>query len=86
MDHKRSSNALAQQAREEPDTTDYEQRHFANLCATAFLLALAICIGATIKIFDHHQKIENCLLTGRNNCVEITQGAPRGIIVLRPRP
>ena len=67
------------------DETDYEQRHFVNLTAAAFLLALALCIAATVQLFDRQQIIENCLLTGRKDCVEVAQGAPRGMIVLRSR-
>lgn len=66
----------------ERDPTDYEHRHFVNLLATAFLLALALCIGVTIKMFDEQQKLEKCLLSGRKDCVPVTQGAPRGMIVI----
>ena len=65
------------------DPIDYDQRHFANLAATAFLLALALCIGATMKWFDYQQNLEKCLLSGRKNCVEVSQGAPRGMVILK---
>ncbi|MBM3608778.1 MAG: hypothetical protein FJX29_10080 [Alphaproteobacteria bacterium] len=57
----------------EPDETDYEQRHFVNLAAAVFLLALAICIAWTIRIFDQQQALERCIASGRKDCVQIAQ-------------
>jgi hypothetical protein len=68
--------------RRERDTTDYDQRHFANLCAIAFLLSLALCSIAVIKLFEHQLKLEKCIMSGRKDCVEIAQGAPRGMVIL----
>ena len=69
-------------AMRERDDTDYDQWHFVNLVAAAFLLALALCIGYTIRMFEQQQKIEKCLLSGRKDCIAVTQGAPRGMVVL----
>jgi hypothetical protein len=69
-------------AMRERNDTDYDQRHFVNLLAAAFLLALALCIGYTIKMFEQQQKVEKCLLSGRKDCIAVTQGAPRGMVVL----
>lgn len=65
------------------DTIDYEQRHFVNLCATAFLLALALCIGWTVKMFDQQQRMERCLMSGRKDCIEIGR-VTRGMVQLTP--
>jgi len=59
------------------DETDYAQRHFVNLAATAFLLALAICIAWTIRIFDQQQTLERCIASGRKDCVQISQPPAR---------
>lgn len=59
------------------DETDYAQRHFVNLAATAFLLALAICIAWTIRVFDQQQALERCIASGRKDCVQISQPPSR---------
>ncbi|MGE3245996.1 MAG: hypothetical protein AB7F96_02510 [Beijerinckiaceae bacterium] len=66
------------------DNTDYEHRHFVNLCATAFLLALGLCFAFTIRIFDDQQRLEKCLMSGRKDCVEIAH-APAAMIKLPER-
>lgn len=73
-------NAKTTPASSQRDGTDYEHRHFVNLCATAFLLALGLCIGWTIKIFDEQQKLERCVLSGRKDCVEVFHRPPRGMV------
>jgi len=69
----------------ERDETDYQQRHFANLAAVAFLLALAIGITATVQMFDRQFQLERCLLMGRKDCVDVAAGAPHRMIAYRPR-
>ncbi len=64
------------------DSTDYEQRHFGNLVAAAFVLALALAIGWTVKIFDSQMTLERCLESGRKECRQITVAAQRGYVHL----
>lgn len=65
------------------DRTDYEHRYFVNLVATAFILALALAIGWTMKALDHHLWLEKCLDSGRKECRQVGEPAKRGFIALR---
>jgi len=53
------------------DTTDYEHRHFVNLVAAAFLLAVAIGVVWTVKEIQDYEKMRACWDSGRRDCVEI---------------
>ena len=64
------------------DRTDYEHRHFVNLAATAFILALAFIIGWTVKAFDSQRALEKCLDSGRKDCVKVTEDSVRSFIKL----
>ena len=48
-------------------------RTFVNLAAAAFLLLLAIAIIWVFKTLDDQRKLQDCLNSGRKNCVEIEQ-------------
>jgi hypothetical protein len=52
-------------------------RTFVNLVVAAFLLALAIAIIWVVKSLNEQRKLQDCLNSGRRNCVELSQGGPR---------
>ena len=53
------------------DTTDYQHRNFVNLAATAALLVVALGVAWTVKEIEAQQKMENCLYSGRRDCLEL---------------
>lgn len=65
------------------DETDYEHRHFVNLVAAAFILALALIIGWTIKSFDHRRALERCLESGRKDCIKVVEETVRTFVQLK---
>ena len=67
--------------RRDPDETDYEHRHFVNLIATAFLLAVGFAIIWTVLQIDRYETKEKCLASGRKDCVQIFT-PPRGVRTL----
>ncbi len=64
------------------DRTDYEQRNFVNLAATAFVLALALGIGWTVKALDRQIVLDKCLDSGRKECRQVTDAGVRGFVKL----
>ena len=64
----------------EPDATDYAQRDFVNLAATALLLLLALVMAWTIYAFMESEERQRCIDSGRRDCVQIAV-PPRGKIV-----
>ncbi len=72
--------ALPPLARE--DDTDYAHRHFVNLLAMAFLLAIAAALIWTVQAIDENEKLQRCLNAGRRDCVKID--APTNIGVRVP--
>jgi hypothetical protein len=64
------------------DDTDYEHRHFVNLLAMAFLLAIAAALIWTVQAIDENEKLQRCLNAGRRDCVKID--APTNIGVRVP--
>ncbi len=64
------------------DRTDYEQRYFVNLVATAFILALGLGIGWTVKALDRQIVLDKCLESGRKECRQITDAGVRGYVKL----
>jgi hypothetical protein len=75
-----NSTALPPLARE--DDTDYDHRHFVNLVAMAFLLAVAAALIWTVLAMDEYEKLQRCLNAGRRDCVKID--APTNIGVRVP--
>lgn len=61
-----------------PDETDYRQRHFVNLVATAFLLFIAVLITWTLGAVTENEKLMRCVESGRIDCVTIAV-PPRGM-------
>ena len=66
------------------DKTDYQHRHFVNLAATAFLLAVTIATVWTVRAMDKQETLNRCMLSGRQNCIEIPQ-SPRHSVYIPPR-
>lgn len=64
------------------DGTDYEHRYFVNLAATAFILALGLGIGWTIKALDRQFALEKCLDSGRKDCRQIVEPSIRSHVSL----
>ena len=56
-----------------PDAEERGHRTFINLAAAAFLLALAFAVVWVVKSLDDQRKLQNCLNSGRRNCVEVEQ-------------
>ena len=50
-----------------------QHRTFVNLVVAAFLLLLAIAIIWVFKSLDDNRRLQNCLNSGRRNCVELEQ-------------
>ena len=50
-----------------------EYRTFVNLVVAVFLLLLAIAIIWVLKSLDDNRRLQNCLNSGRRNCVELEQ-------------
>jgi hypothetical protein len=75
-----NSTGLPPLARE--DDTDYDHRHFVNLVAMAFLLAVAAALIWTVLAMDEYEKLQRCLNAGRRDCVKID--APTNIGVRVP--
>ena len=69
-------------ARRFADRTDYGQRHFVNLVATAFILALAIGMGLTMRAFDQQRSLERCLDSGRKECRQVGNSGVRSYVAL----
>ena len=61
-------------AKGEADAREERQhRTFVNLVVAAFLLLLAIAIIWVFKSLDDNRRLQNCLNSGRRNCVELEQ-------------
>ena len=48
-----------------------QHRVFVNLVVAAFLLLLAIAAIWVFRSLDDQRKLQNCLNSGRRNCVEL---------------
>jgi hypothetical protein len=62
------------------DESEDERRVFVNLAAAIAVLVLAIAAFWVMKTLDDRRKLENCLNSGRRDCVELVEpaaGAPR---------
>ena len=57
-------------------TEERERRTFVNLAAAAFLLALAVVVIWVVLALDARRKLENCLSSGRRDCVDVAE--PKG--------
>jgi hypothetical protein len=48
---------------------DLAHRNFVNLVAAIFLIILAIAAIWVVKTLDEHRRIENCIASGRRDCL-----------------
>jgi hypothetical protein len=46
-------------------------RNFVNLVAAIFVLILAIAAIWVFKALDEHRQIENCIASGRHDCIPL---------------
>jgi hypothetical protein len=61
-------------AKDDPESREERQhRIFVNLVVAAFLLLLAIAIIWVFRSLDDQRKLQNCLNSGRRNCVDLEQ-------------
>jgi hypothetical protein len=56
---------------------DAAHRTLINLIAAIFVLALAIAAFWLLKTLDERRKLENCLASGRRDCIPIDDSAVR---------
>ncbi len=63
------------------DQTDYKHRARVNLIATLGIGALVLFAIFTTKLFFDHEKMENCINSGRRNCVDLNVAPREGVIV-----
>lgn len=76
---KAQSQPLAEPARPAPprarrdvdDATDYEHRHFVNLVAAAFLLAMMAAIVWTVNSLQNFEELQLCFEAGHRDCLVI---------------
>jgi hypothetical protein len=54
---------------------DEEHRNFVNLVAAIFIIVLAIAAFWVFKALDEHRRIENCIASGRHDCIELIEPA-----------
>jgi hypothetical protein len=50
---------------------DQAHRNFVNLIAAVFVLVLAIAAIWVFKTLDEHRKLENCIASGRRDCLPL---------------
>jgi cytochrome b len=50
---------------------DETHRNLVNLIAAIFVLALAIAAIWVFKALDEHRQIENCIASGRRDCLPL---------------
>jgi hypothetical protein len=56
----------------EPEPQEDEaHRNFVNLIAAIFVLVLAIAAIWVFKALDEHRQIENCIASGRRDCINL---------------
>lgn len=67
------------------DDTDYERRTTVNLVAVIVLLVLGGVLYFAIDLIDRQRKLERCLSTGRRDCGQTIDAAPRGPVAPLPR-
>ncbi len=62
------------------ESEDREHRVFVNLAAAIAVLLLALAAFWLMKTLDERRKLENCLNSGRRDCLELVEpaaGAPK---------
>ncbi len=57
------------------DESEDERRVFVNLAAAIAVLLLALAGFWLMKTLDEHRKLENCVNSGRRDCLELVEPA-----------
>jgi hypothetical protein len=57
------------------ESEDRQHRVFVNLAAAVAVLVLALAAFWLMKTLDERRKLENCLSSGRRDCVELIEPA-----------
>jgi hypothetical protein len=57
------------------DSEDGQHRVFVNLATAVAVLALAFAAFWLMKTLDERRKLENCLNSGRRDCLELVEPA-----------
>ena len=61
-----------------PDPVDDEaHRNLVNLLAAIFVIVLAIAAIWVFRALDERRRLENCLASGRRDCIELIEPASR---------
>ena len=61
---------------------DDRHRNRVNLIAAAGLGLFLLILYATVKLFVDHENLQNCVDTGRRNCVDVGNAPREGVRVL----
>ena len=61
---------MSEPERSEEESEDRQHRVFVNLVAAIAVLVLAIAAFWLMKTLDERRKLENCLNSGRRDCLE----------------
>lgn len=63
--------------RQPPESQEDEaHRKFVNLIAAIFVLVLAIAAIWVFKTLDEHRRLENCVASGRRDCINLVDPTP----------
>ncbi len=57
------------------ESEEGDRRIFVNLATAIAVLLLAIAAFWLMKTLDEHRKLENCLNSGRRDCMELVEPA-----------
>jgi hypothetical protein len=57
------------------ESEENDRRVFVNLAAAIAVLLLALAGFWLMKTLDEHRKLENCLNSGRRDCLELVEPA-----------
>ena len=63
------------------DATDYSHRNRVNLIACGCIVALLLIGWFSAKMMFDQEKLQNCVLSGRKNCVELDVKPREGVFV-----
>jgi hypothetical protein len=63
------------------DTTDYKERSRKNLIAGVALTAMLAFFIYAAKLFYEHEKMQNCIDSGRRNCVDFGSVPREGVFI-----
>jgi hypothetical protein len=80
----RRENVLSDGDQQKPTAISHEDRHRnrVNLIAALGLGVLLLVVYGTVKLFVDHENLQNCVDTGRRNCVDIGNAPREGVRVI----